>query len=335
MHRAAARLDLLQIAHHLVEDRPARQQEHRRRVRIDQGDRAVLHLGGRIALGVDVADLLQLQRPLQRHRVVILPAQVQEVGDVAVPLGDAAHVVVAGQRAAHRVGDRTQFSDHLRPLQAGQMAHAAEVEGEHGQDGDLIGERLGAGHADLRTGMQIDAAVGLAGNAAADDVAQSQSRMALALRLAQRRQGVGRLARLRDGDDDGVAIDGRIAIAELAGVLDLDRDAGELLEQILADQGRVIAGAARGQDDALGAAELLRVEVQAAEVSGGVGVVEPAAQGVLQRFGLLVDLLEHVVIEDALVGVARRPSRSCGRRPRRACGRDRECASRAAVSTHS
>ena len=62
----------------------------------------------------------------------------------------------------------------------------------------------------------------------------------------------------RDGDDDGVAVDRRIAVAELAGVFDLDGDAGELLEQILADQGRVIAGAARRQDDALGPAQLLR-----------------------------------------------------------------------------
>ena len=64
------------------------------------------------------------------------------------------------------------------------------------------------------------------------------------------------------------------------------------------------------------------VEVQAAEVGGGVGVVEPAAHGVLERLGLLVNLLEHVVLEVALVGVAgvpvdvrgrwrRRASRSC------------------------
>ena len=65
----------------------------------------------------------------------------------------------------------------------------------------------------------------------------------------------------------------------------------------------MIAGAARRQDDALGLAQLLRIEVEAAEVGGALGIVEPAAQGVLQRFGLLVDLLEHVVLEDALVGV--------------------------------
>ena len=47
------------------------------------------------------------------------------------------------------------------------------------------------------------------------------------------------------------------------------------------------------------------VEVQAAEVGGGVVVVEPAAHGVFERLGLLEDLLEHVVLEAALVGVAR------------------------------
>ena len=36
--------------------------------RVDQGDRAVLHLGRRVALGVDVADLLELQGPFQGDR---------------------------------------------------------------------------------------------------------------------------------------------------------------------------------------------------------------------------------------------------------------------------
>ena len=45
--------------------------------RIDQGDRAVLHLGGRVALGVDVADLLELQGPFQRDGVVQVAAQVE------------------------------------------------------------------------------------------------------------------------------------------------------------------------------------------------------------------------------------------------------------------
>ena len=118
------------------------------------------------------------------------------------------------------------------------MPHAAQVKGQQGQDGHLCGERLGAGDADFRAGVQINAAVGLAGDAAADHIAQGERRMALAFRFAQGGQRVGRLAGLRDGQDDGVAVDGRVAIAELAGVFDLDRDAGQFLEQVLADQGR-------------------------------------------------------------------------------------------------
>ena len=35
---------------------------------VDQGDRAVLQLAGGIALGVDIADFLQLQRAFQGQR---------------------------------------------------------------------------------------------------------------------------------------------------------------------------------------------------------------------------------------------------------------------------
>ena len=149
--------------------------------------------------------------------------------------------------------------------------------------------------------MQVDAAVSLAGDRTADDVAQRQRRVALALRLAQGGERVGGLAGLGDGDDDGVAVDRRVAVAELAGVFDLDGDARELFQQVLAHEGGVVAGAARRQDDALHLAQPARVDVEAAEVGGRVGLVEPAAQGVLDRLGLLVDLLEHVVFVDAPV----------------------------------
>ena len=39
------------------------------------------------------------------------------------------------------------------------------------------------------------------------------------------------------------------------------------------------------------------VQVQAAEVGGGVVVVRAGRAGVLERLGLLVNLLEHVVLE--------------------------------------
>ena len=165
-------------------------------------------------------------------------------------------------------GSAVQLVDDPQAGFEAEVAHAAEVEGEQCQHDALRRERLGGGDADLRAGVQIDAAVGLAGDRAADDVADRQRRMALALHLAEGGQRVGRLAALRDGEQQRVGVERRIAVAELAGVLDLDRNAGELLDQVLADQGRVPAGAAGGEDDAVDRPQLLRREIQAAEDGG-------------------------------------------------------------------
>ena len=55
---------------------------------VDERDRAVLHLAGRIAFGVDVRDLLQLERALERDRIVDAAAEVQEIGARVEPRGD-------------------------------------------------------------------------------------------------------------------------------------------------------------------------------------------------------------------------------------------------------
>ena len=77
-----------------------------------------------------------------------------------------------------------------------------------------------------------------------------------------------------DGQHDRVAVHGRVAIAELAGVLHFDREARQFLQQVLAHQAGMVAGAAGGEDQSLGTAQLAVVEVQAAKVGGGIGVVE-------------------------------------------------------------
>src|SRR6185437_12061327 len=56
---AAARFHFLNVRHDFVEHRVVRGDEHHGHLRVDQRDRSMLHLGRRIALGVDVADLFQ------------------------------------------------------------------------------------------------------------------------------------------------------------------------------------------------------------------------------------------------------------------------------------
>ncbi len=98
----------------------------------------------------------------------------------------------------------------------------------------------------------------------------------LPLRLAEGAEGVGRLARLAEDEDQRAVVERGVAVAELAGVLDLDRQVGQPLDQVLADQRRVPARAAGGEDDPADPAELAGGEVQPAELRrwprrGGAG----------------------------------------------------------------
>ena len=142
-----------------------------------------------------------------------------------------------------------------KPGAEAQMPQPAEIQGQHRQHDALRRERLRRGDADFRPGVQINAAVGFLGDRAADDVANRQRRMPLALDLAQRGQRVGRLAALRDREQQRVAIHRRVAIAQLAGVFHFDRNPGELLDQIFADQRRMPTRAASGEQNAVDRAQ--------------------------------------------------------------------------------
>ena len=118
------------------------------------------------------------------------------------------------------------------------MPQPREAERHQRQRRHLAGERLGAGHTDLGTGVEVDAAVDFARDGGTDHVDEADGPGPAPLGLADGRQGVGGLARLGDADDQRALVDDRIAVAELGGVLDLDRDPGQLLEHVLADQRR-------------------------------------------------------------------------------------------------
>ena len=93
----------------------AGKEEDRGSLGIHQRERPVLHLGRGVALGVDVADFLHLQRPFQSQRIEELPAQVEEVIDREVPASDAANLIMATKRPPDSVGQGVEFGrDALR-----------------------------------------------------------------------------------------------------------------------------------------------------------------------------------------------------------------------------
>jgi hypothetical protein len=76
---AAAGAHFLHVALELFQQRVVRRHGHHRHLLGHQRQRAVLELAGRVGLGVDVADLLELERAFQRDRVVQPAAQEERV----------------------------------------------------------------------------------------------------------------------------------------------------------------------------------------------------------------------------------------------------------------
>ena len=120
-------------------------------------------------------------------------------------------------------------------------------------------------------------------------------------------QRVGRLAGLADGDNERIGIHQRIAIAEFGAVVDFHRDARKVLNQKFADQGRMPGSPAGDDVNPLDFSE---------NIFGDFGLFEQnltgiqgdaAGDGFPQAARLLMNFLEHVMTESALLGHFRAP----------------------------
>ena len=161
-HRPAARGHFLQVRGGLFEHLIHRGEGDDRRQFVDESDGPVLQLAGGIALGMDVADLLQLQRAFhgqREHRATAEEQYVRGLGDV---IGDRLQVVFH----AHGLGDQPRGLEQgldqfglLRGVDDPALHPGGDGEGQQG--GDLGGERLGRGHADLGAGVGRPEGLGL------------------------------------------------------------------------------------------------------------------------------------------------------------------------------
>ena len=251
---------------------------------------------------MDVGDFLQLERAFERDREVVEPAQEKEILGAGVFQRDRFDRFIAREDRFHLRRDRLERADDLCAAAGREHADSAHEQRHERQHRDLGGERLGRGHADFRSGVQINSAIRLARNRAADDVAEGEHLVAPPAGLPQAGECVGRFARLRDDEDQRVLVDRRVAIAEFAGVFHLDRDVSEFLEEVLSDQRGVPTRAARGHDNPVHRPQFRQGHVQAAKFCRGLFRVQTAPHRVFDRAGLLEDLLEHVMRELASFG---------------------------------
>jgi hypothetical protein len=166
----------------------------------------------------------------------------------------------------------------------------------------LSGESLGGGHADLGAGVGVDGSYGFARDHGADHVADGQRLRAFGLGFALGGDGVGGFAGLRNQHGHRVGAEDGIAIAPFAGVIDLDRNAGEILDHEFAGESGVPTGAAGGDIDFLQRLEFGFADLHFVE-ENGAGILRDAAErGVADGAWLLINFLEHEVLEAALFG---------------------------------
>ena len=116
------RAGLLDLGDHLLVPGIPGGQAQDRHVLVDQGDGTVLHFAGRIAFGMDVGDLLQLQRAFVGDGHIDAPSQVQAVTDVLEREGDLLHfglrfrvrLARSGIRRRSWTSARRRFSSRCR-----------------------------------------------------------------------------------------------------------------------------------------------------------------------------------------------------------------------------
>ncbi len=148
--------------------------------------------------------------------------------------------------------------------------------------------------------MRINRPRGFARDHGADDIADGEGFRSLGFGFALGGDGVGSFARLRNQHRHRIRSQDRVAIAPLAGVVDFDRNAGESLDHVLAGESSMPTGAAGGDIDFLQRFELGLGDLHFVE-ENGAGILRDAAErGVADGAGLLIDFLEHEVLEAAL-----------------------------------
>ncbi len=249
-----------------------------------------------VSLGVDVGDLLELEGTLKRHRDSQAAAEEEEVVVTGVPARQLFDLRREFEGSANRDGKMQGGLDlaSLKPW----VEHApfvTDVERQRVQEQHRSGQRLGARDRYLRAAAQVERAVGHARGLGARRIAECDLQATGTVRLLHRRQRVDGLSRLGHRDDQRPAVQDRLAVAKLRGVVGLGRDASEALEVMAADQRRMCRRAHADEHHASDALDLLTAVGDIREGDAGIVALVAPAQCVERGAGLLVDLLQHEV----------------------------------------
>ena len=259
----------------------------------------MLQFAGGVALGMDIGDLLELQRAFHGQRIVGVAAEIEDVPDLGQLLGHLLDLALQPQHLAgiaRRLGKLTH--QRLLLIAADGAARCRDPQRQRRQHRQLAGERFGRRHADFRSGERRQGHVRLAGDGRFLDVDHGADRHPRLAAVAQRGERVGGFARLRDEQRRAHLGQRHLAVAELGGDVDVDGKPRVALEPVFADQPGEI-GCPAGRDRQ--AVDGDRVERQLDRFRAAGGEVQIVGKRVGDHLGLLMDLLLHEMPVIALV----------------------------------
>ena len=134
---------------------------HDGHIAINQRDRSVLHLSGRITLGMDIRYFLQFQCAFQSHGIGEATTEIKEVMRVSKGTCEVTNLVVGLQHLADDIGNVVQFANHLQIfLTVDGALGLTHSQCNHGEHGDLPREGLRRSDTNLRTYMDVGTGIG-------------------------------------------------------------------------------------------------------------------------------------------------------------------------------
>ena len=254
---------------------------------------------------MDIGDFLEFQRTLQRHRIIVSAAQVEEIARIGKDFGDIGDFAVVLQNLLDLFRNMLKLVHQLRAAlvrHGSQLLCQAERQQEQGRH--LRRKSLGGRNTDFRTDMRITARIGSPGDGRADHVADTEKERSRLAGQLDGSQGIGGFSGLRYRDDDVGRENDGTPVAEFRSIFHLHGLARELLDHIFTDEPGMPGSTAGADNDAFGAKQPLPVVNHAGEFDLAQFRMQAALHRGLQGPGLFENLLEHKVREAALFNFA-------------------------------
>ena len=187
---------------------------------------------------MDIRNLLQLQGAFQGYGITVSASQIDKVVCIGEYLGKFRYAVVQFQDLFHLVGNMPQLLDNCQVLPfVHRLFLFGKCQGQHGKHRYLPREGFGGCHPYFRSHVDIGTRVRGTGNAGTDGIADAVYKCPTAFGKLHGGQRIGRFSALRDGNHHIVAVNHRVAVTELTGILHLYRNTAEAFNQMLADEG--------------------------------------------------------------------------------------------------